>query len=38
MLVLPLSYSEAGGSRFFHYGGNYMRGDMVSQPSILYCK
>jgi hypothetical protein len=38
MLMLPLSNSEAGGSRFFQYGGSYMRGDMVSQPSILYSK
>jgi len=38
MLVLPLSYCEAGGSRFFQYGGSYMRDDMISQPSILYSK
>jgi len=38
MLMLPLSYSEAGGSRFFQYGGSYMLDDMVSQPGILYFK
>ena len=38
MLLLPLSYSEAGGSRFFIYCSSYMHDDIVSQHSILYSK
>jgi hypothetical protein len=38
MLMLPLSYYEAGGSRFFQYGGSYVHDNTVSRPGILYFK